>query len=160
MTDGPRILVCDDEPGIRKTLSQIRGDEGYTGDAVGLGQDALTRAFGDEAQRPEAILLDVWLPDLDGLAVLDQLRAAGLTMPVVMISGHGTVDTAVQAVKRGADDFLEEPLSLERVPVPRDKALELYRLARERDDLRRELLSRTDEDAAKSVSHLYRLTIY
>src|ERR1039457_3163317 len=91
MTDGPRILVCDDEPGIRKTLSQILGDEGYTVDAVGLGQDALARAFGDEAKRPEAVLLDVWLPDLDGLAVLDQLRAAGLTMPVVMISGHGGV---------------------------------------------------------------------
>ena len=151
MTDGPRILVCDDEPGIRKTLSQILGDEGYTVDAVGLGQDALARAFGDEAKRPEAILLDVWLPDLDGLAVLDQLRAAGLTMPVVMISGHGGVDTAVQAVKRGADDFLEKPLSLERVLLTLDKALELYRLARERDDLRRELMSRTDEDAAKET---------
>jgi two-component system nitrogen regulation response regulator NtrX len=151
MTDGPRILVCDDEPGIRKTLSQILGDEGYTVDAVGLGQDALARAFGDEAKRPEAILLDVWLPDLDGLAVLDQLRAAGLTMPVVMISGHGGVDTAVQAVKRGADDFLEKPLSLERVLLTLDKALELYRLARERDDLRRELMNRTDENAAKET---------
>src|ERR1039457_6590609 len=151
MTDGPRILVCDDEPGIRKTLSQILSDEGYTVDAVGLGQDALARAFGDEAKRPEAILLDVWLPDLDGLAVLDQLRAAGLTMPVVMISGHGGVDTAVQAVKRGADDFLEKPLSLERVLLTLDKALELYRVARERDDLRRELMSRTDEDAAKET---------
>ena len=150
MTDGPRILVCDDEPGIRRTLSQILGDEGYTVDAVGLGQEALQRASGDEGQRPEAILLDVWLPDLDGLAVLDRLRAAGLTMPVVMISGHGTVDTAVQAVKRGADDFLEKPLSLERVLLTLDKALERYRLARERDDLRRELISRTD-DAAKET---------
>ncbi len=151
MTDGPRILVCDDEPGIRKTLSQILGDEGYTVDAVGLGQEALERAFGDEGQRPEAIFLDVWLPDLDGLAVLDRLRAAGLAMPIVMISGHGTVDTAVQAVKRGADDFLEKPLSLERVLLTLDKALERYRLARERDDLRRELMSRTDEDAAKET---------
>jgi two-component system, NtrC family, nitrogen regulation response regulator NtrX len=150
MTDGPRILVCDDEPGIRKTLSQILGDEGYRVEAVGLGQEALTRAFGDEGQRPEAILLDVWLPDLDGLTVLDRLRAAGLAMPVVMISGHGTVDTAVQAVKRGADDFLEKPLSLERVLLTLDKSLERYRLARERDDLRRELMSRTD-DAAKET---------
>ena len=150
MTDGPRILVCDDEPGIRKTLSQILDDEGYTVDAVGLGQDALARAFGDEDQRPEAIFLDVWLPDLDGLTVLDRLRAAGLAMPVVMISGHGTVDTAVQAVKRGADDFLEKPLSLERVLLTLYKALERYRLARERDDLRRELMSRTD-DAAKET---------
>ena len=75
MTDGPRILVCDDEPGIRKTLSQILGDEGYTVDAVGLGQDALQRAFGEDGPRPDAILLDVWLPDIDGLTVLDRLRA-------------------------------------------------------------------------------------
>jgi two-component system nitrogen regulation response regulator NtrX len=151
MTDGPRILVCDDEPGIRKTLSQILGDEGYDVDAVGLGQDVLTRALGEEGRRPEAILLDVWLPDLDGLTVLDRLRAAGLETPVVMISGHGTVETAVQAVKRGADDFLEKPLSLERVLLTLDKALERRRLERERDELRNELLSRTGEDAAKET---------
>jgi two-component system, NtrC family, nitrogen regulation response regulator NtrX len=151
MTDGPRILVCDDEPGIRKTLSQILGDEGYTVDSVGFGQEALARAFGDEGERPEAIFLDVWLPDLDGLAVLDRLRAAGLAMPVVMISGHGTVDTAVQAVKRGADDFLEKPLSLERVLLTLSKALERYRLARERDDLKRELMSRTDDTAKETL---------
>src|SRR5450830_1057395 len=150
MTDGPRILICDDEPGIRKTLSQILDDEGYTVDAVGLGQDALQRAFSEDGPRPEAILLDVWLPDIDGLTVLDRLRAGGLEIPVVMISGHGTVDTAVQAVKRGADDFLEKPLSLERVLLTLDKALERYHLARERDDLRRELMSRTD-DAAKET---------
>ncbi len=151
MTDGPRVLICDDEPGIRKTLSQILGDEGYTVDAVGLGQEALARALDEEGQRPEAIFLDVWLPDLDGLLVLDRLRAAGLETPVVMISGHGTVETAVQAVKRGADDFLEKPLSLERVLLTLDKALERRRLARERDDLRRELMSRTGEDAARET---------
>jgi two-component system nitrogen regulation response regulator NtrX len=149
MTDGPRVLICDDEPGIRKTLSQILGDEGYTVDAVGLGQEALARALDEDGPRPEAIFLDVWLPDLDGLMVLDRLRAAGLETPVVMISGHGTVETAVQAVKRGADDFLEKPLSLERVLLTLDKALERRRLARERDDLRRELMSRTGEDAAR-----------
>jgi two-component system nitrogen regulation response regulator NtrX len=151
MTNGPRILVCDDEPGIRRTLAQILGDEGYTVDAVGLGQEALARVFGDEGERPEAVFLDVWLPDLDGLTVLDRLRAAGLAMPVVMISGHGTVDTAVQAVKRGADDFLEKPLALERVLLTLEKALERYRLARERDDLRRELMSRSDEAARETL---------
>ncbi|HEX5856156.1 MAG TPA: response regulator, partial [Thermoanaerobaculia bacterium] len=151
MTGGPRVLICDDEPGIRKTLSQILGDEGYTVDAVGLGQDALARALDENGQRPEAIFLDVWLPDIDGLMVLDRLRAAGLETPVVMISGHGTVETAVQAVKRGADDFLEKPLSLERVLLTLDKALERRSLARERDDLRRELMSRTGEDAARET---------
>src|SRR5512140_628930 len=151
MTDGPRILICDDEPGIRKTLSQILADEGYAADAVGLGQDALQRAFGENGPRPEAILLDVWLPDVDGLTVLDRLRAGGLDIPVVMISGHGTVDTAVQAVKRGADDFLEKPLSLERVLLTLDKVLERHRLAKERDALKRELLSRTGDDAAQET---------
>ena len=151
MTDGPRILICDDEPGIRKTLSQILDDEGYTVDAVGLGQDALQRAFSEDGPRPEAILLDVWLPDVDGLTVLDRLRAGGLEIPVVMISGHGTVDTAVQAVKRGADDFLEKPLSLERVLLTLDKVLERHRLAKERDALKRELLSRTGDDAAQET---------
>jgi two-component system nitrogen regulation response regulator NtrX len=151
MTDGPRILICDDEPGIRKTLSQILGDEGYTVDAVGLGQDALQRAFSEDGPRPEAILLDVWLPDVDGLTVLDRLRAGGLETPVVMISGHGTVDTAVQAVKRGADDFLEKPLSLERVLLTLDKALERHRLEKERDALKRELLSRADDDATQET---------
>ena len=151
MTVGPRILICDDEPGIRKTLSQILGDEGYAVDAVGLGQDALQRAFSEDGPRPEAILLDVWLPDIDGLAVLDRLRAGGLEIPVVMISGHGTVDTAVQAVKRGADDFLEKPLSLERVLLTLDKVLERHRLAKERDALKRELLSRFGDDAARET---------
>ncbi|HEX7616308.1 MAG TPA: sigma-54 dependent transcriptional regulator [Thermoanaerobaculia bacterium] len=151
MTDGPRILICDDEPGIRKTLSQILLDEGYTVDAVGLGQDALQRAFSEDGPRPEAILLDVWLPDVDGLAVLDRLRAGGLEIPVVMISGHGTVDTAVQAVKRGADDFLEKPLALERVLLTLDKVLERHRLAKERDALKRELLSRTGDGAAQET---------
>jgi two-component system nitrogen regulation response regulator NtrX len=151
MTDGPRILICDDEPGIRKTLSQILLDEGYTVDAVGLGQDALQRAFSEDGPRPEAILLDVWLPDIDGLAVLDRLRGAGLEIPIVMISGHGTVDTAVQAVKRGANDFLEKPLSLERVLLTLDKVLERHRLARERDALKRELLNRAGDDAVKET---------
>ncbi len=151
MTDGPRILICDDEPGIRKTLSQILSDEGYSVDAVGLGQDALQHAFSESGPPPEAILLDVWLPDVDGLTVLDRLRAGGLEIPVVMISGHGTVDTAVQAVKRGADDFLEKPLSLERVLLTLDKVLERHRLARERDALKRELLRRTGDDAARET---------
>jgi len=133
-----RVLVCDDEPGIRRTLSQILSDEGYEVEAVGLGQEAAARATADGVPL-DAVFLDVWLPDLDGLAVLDRLREARPDLPVVMISGHGTVETAVQAVKRGADDFLEKPLSLERVLFTLEKALERRRLAEERDALRREL---------------------
>jgi len=136
-----RILVCDDEPGIRRTLSQILGDEGYDVEAVGLGQAALARALDGRGATLDAAFLDVWLPDVDGLTVLDRIRAGGSDLPVVMISGHGTVETAVQAVKRGADDFLEKPLSLERVLLTLEKVLERRRLALERDALRRELRS-------------------
>ena len=144
-----RILVCDDEPGIRETLGQILGDEGYAVDTVGLGQDAVRRALGDAP--PDAVLLDVWLPDVDGLAVLDRLRAGGFAGSVIMISGHGTVETAVGAVKRGADDFLEKPLALERVLLTLEKALERTRLARERDDLKRELANRDARAAEEEI---------
>jgi two-component system nitrogen regulation response regulator NtrX len=144
-----RVLVCDDEPGIRQTLGQVLGDEGYAVDSAGLGQEAVQRALG--AAPPDAVFLDVWLPDVDGLTVLDQLRAGGFLGPVVMISGHGTVDTAVAAVKRGADDFLEKPLALERVLLTLERALERSRLARERDALRRELATRDARDAEEEV---------
>ncbi|HQR47408.1 MAG TPA: response regulator, partial [Thermoanaerobaculia bacterium] len=133
-----KILVCDDEPGIRRTLSQILTDEGYEVETVGLGQEAEGRALAEDGLF-DAVFLDVWLPDVDGLSVLDRIRAARPDLPVVMISGHGTVETAVQAVKRGADDFLEKPLALERVLLTLEKALERRRLAEERDALRREL---------------------
>jgi len=133
-----KILVCDDEPGIRRTLSQILTDEGYEVETVGLGQEAAARALAHDG-RFDAVFLDVWLPDVDGLAVLDRLQDARPDLPVVMISGHGTVETAVQAVKRGADDFLEKPLSLERILLTLEKALERRRLAEERDALKREL---------------------
>jgi CheY-like chemotaxis protein len=74
-----RVLVCDDEPGIRQTLSQILGDEGYAVDAVGLGQEAVQHVLGETP--PDAVLLDVWLPDVDGLTVLDRLRAGGSREP-------------------------------------------------------------------------------
>ncbi len=144
-----RVLVCDDEPGIRQTLGQILSDEGYAVDGAALGQEAVQHVLGEAP--PDAVFLDVWLPDVDGLTVLDRLRAGGFSGPVVMISGHGTVETAVAAVKRGADDFLEKPLALERVLLTLEKALERSRLARERDDLRRELASRDARAAEEEI---------
>jgi len=145
-----RVLVCDDEPGIRKTLGQILGDEGYEVLTAGTGAEAL-ESFGGDSPRPDAVFLDVWLPDLDGLVVLDRLRAAGVDVPIVMISGHGTVETAVGAVKRGADDFLEKPLSLERVLLTLEKALERKLLARERDALKDELSARRAREAEEET---------
>ena len=142
---GRRVLVCDDEPGIRRTLGQVLSDEGYLVESAEGGQEALARLLGP-GPRVDAIFLDVWLPDADGLAILGKLREAGFEAPVVMISGHGSVEMAVSAVKRGADDFLEKPLSLERVLLTLDKVLERRSLARERDALRRELASREDDE--------------
>ena len=139
---GPRgltVLVCDDAAGIRRTLAQILGDEGYRVEEFEDGRSVLERLVEPGGARPAALFLDVWLPDVDGLTVLDRIRARGLDLPVVMISGHGTVETAVQAVKRGADDFLEKPLALERVLLTLERALERSRLARERDVLAREV---------------------
>ena len=141
-----RVLICDDEPGIRKLLGQVLSDEGYETEAVGSGNAVLGRLLSPDAPAFDALFLDVWLPDLDGLTVLERLRGAGLDLPVVVISGHASVETAVAAVKRGADDFLEKPLSLDRVLVTLEKALERHSLSRERDALKKALESRRDEE--------------
>jgi two-component system nitrogen regulation response regulator NtrX len=119
-----RILIVDDEAGIRSTLSGILEDEGYGVAAVGTAAEATAR-LGAEAF--DAVLLDLWLPDRDGLELLSELRE----QPVIVISGHASVDTAVRATRLGAYDFLEKPLSLSRVVVTVQNALERGRLARE-----------------------------
>src|SRR5881392_654580 len=105
------ILIVDDERGIRDTLRAVMEDEGFSTDAVATGEECLEaverRAYG-------CILLDVWLPGIDGLETLRQLRDAGSEAAVVIISGHGNVETAVRATKLGAFDFIEKPLSIEK----------------------------------------------
>jgi two-component system nitrogen regulation response regulator NtrX len=121
---GERILIVDDEAGIRSTLAGILEDEGYGVAAVGTAAEATARLG---AESFDAVLLDLWLPDRDGMELLSELR----DQPVIVISGHGTVDTAVKATRLGAYDFLEKPLSLSRVVVTVQNALERGRLARE-----------------------------
>jgi two-component system, NtrC family, nitrogen regulation response regulator NtrX len=121
---GERILVVDDEAGIRSTLSSILEDEGYAVAAVGTAAEATAR-LGLEAF--DAVLLDLWLPDRDGLELLSELH----DQAVIVISGHGNVETAIKATRLGAYDFLEKPLSLSRVVVTVQNALERGRLERE-----------------------------
>src|SRR5687767_5891582 len=109
------ILIVDDERGIRDTLRAVMEDEGFVADAVASGEECL-KALGRRAYG--CILLDVWLPGIDGLETLKQLRAAGSDAAVVIISGHGNIETAVRATKLGAFDFIEKPLSIEK-PVLR-----------------------------------------
>src|ERR1700740_3508103 len=107
------ILVVDDEIGIRELLSEILADEGH----VVLTADSAASARAMRlAEPPDLVLLDIWMPDTDGVTLLREWAASGqLTMPVVMMSGHGTIETAVEATKIGAFDFLEKPVGLQKL---------------------------------------------
>src|SRR4051794_10900813 len=107
------ILVVDDELGIRALLSEILADEGHTVDLAENAAEA--RAF-RERVRPDLVLLDIWMPDVDGITLLKEWGANSLlTMPVIMMSGHGTIDPAVEATKFGAVAFLEKPITLQKL---------------------------------------------
>jgi DNA-binding NtrC family response regulator len=107
------ILVVDDELGIRALLSEILADEGHT---VELAENAAQARGCRERIRPDLVLLDIWMPDVDGITLLKEWSAtAQLTMPVIMMSGHGTIDTAVEATKFGAMAFLEKPITLQKL---------------------------------------------
>ena len=119
------ILIVDDEPGIRDTLRGVMEDEGFAVEAVATGEECLAAL---EKRAFSCVLLDVWLPGIDGLETLRRLRAAGSDAAVVIISGHGNVETAVKATKLGAFDFIEKPLSLEKTLLTVRNALKQQRL--------------------------------
>jgi DNA-binding NtrC family response regulator len=108
-----RILVVDDEIGIRELLSEILYDEGHT---VELAENAAQARASRLRARPDLVLLDIWMPDTDGVSLLKEWSSQGLLdMPVIMMSGHATVDTAVEATRIGAVDFLEKPITLQKL---------------------------------------------
>jgi DNA-binding NtrC family response regulator len=116
-----QILVVDDEIGIRELLSEILADEGHT---VQLAENAARARALRGAERPDLVLLDIWMPDTDGITLLKDWAANGqLTMPVVMMSGHGTIETAVEATRIGAIDFLEKPIALQKLLATVKRAL-------------------------------------
>src|SRR4051794_13531224 len=113
MTPAKEILIVDDEVGIRELLSEILQDEGYR---VSVAENATEARAYRMRQQPALVLLDIWMPDTDGVTLLREWAASGqLTMPVVMMSGHGTIETAVEATKIGAFDFLEKPVGLQKL---------------------------------------------
>jgi len=115
------ILVVDDELGIRALLSEILTDEGHT---VELAENAAQARQVREMLRPDLVLLDIWMPDVDGVTLLKEWGASGqLSMPVIMMSGHGTIDTAVEATKYGASAFLEKPITLQKLLRTVEQAL-------------------------------------
>lgn len=130
------VLIVDDEEGIRETLSGIFEDEGYSVLSADSGEEALKLL---KEQSPDLVLLDVWLPGIDGLQTLKEIKGQKPDLPVVMISGHGNIELAVKATRAGAYDFLEKPLTLDRVVLAARRALERRSLEIENKSLRQDL---------------------
>src|SRR5712671_5734718 len=129
----PTILVVDDEPGVRSSLTGVLKDEGYGVEAVATGEACLERLTRGPV---DLIVLDVWLPGMDGLDTLARLRERQVDAQVVLISGHGNIESAVRAIKLGAFDFVEKPLSLEKTVLVIRNALRQRRLEAENLALR------------------------
>lgn len=129
------ILIVDDEDDIRLLISGVLADEGYETREASDGDQALTEI---DARRPSLVVLDIWLEGsrLDGLEVLEVLRRDHPEVPVVMISGHGTIETAVEAIRTGAYDFIEKPFKSDRLLLVVQHAIEAARLRRENAELR------------------------
>src|SRR5690349_7360835 len=134
------ILIVDDEAGIRQSLKGVLEDEGYKVAAVESGESCLEslrrRSF-------DVIVLDIWLPGMDGLETLEKIREAEDAPEIIIISGHGTIETAVRATKLGAFDFLEKPLSLERMLILIKNAMEARKLRGENREFRKQLESKS-----------------
>ena len=134
------ILIVDDEAGIRDSLAGILGDEGYSASSVGSGEACL------EVLRRntfDVVLLDIWLPGIDGMETLAKIRELENSPEIIMISGHGNIETAVRATKLGAYDFLEKPLSIERTLIVVKNAIEAKNLQRENIDLKKQLQAKS-----------------
>ena len=137
------ILIVDDEASICQSLSAILMDEGFSVLTAGSGEEAL-KVIAEEM--PQLVLLDIWLPGMDGLETLQEIKASHPNVMVIMMSGHGTIETAVKATKLGAFDFIEKPLSLDKVIILVNNALNLIKLSEENVLLK------------QKVSHQYELT--
>lgn len=153
-----QILIVDDEMGIRELLSEILADEGHS---VWQAENAAAARKVRAEKRPDLVLLDIWMPDTDGISLLKEWSAGGLlTMPVVMMSGHGTIDSAVEATRIGATDFLEKPIALQKLLATVKKALKhetvldkkpLTLDAFARSPLLKDLKRRLEQAAAKTT---------
>ncbi len=128
-----RVLVVDDEANLRTSLQRILEDEGFAADAVASGEACLEQL---DKNKYDVVFLDIWLPGMDGMEVLKEIRRRLTSQYVIMVSGHGTIETAVQSTKLGAFDFIEKPLSLEKVVLVLEHALKQRRLEQENQNLK------------------------
>jgi two-component system nitrogen regulation response regulator NtrX len=136
----PTVLIVDDEPSILKSLSGILSDEGFEALTASNGYEALKII---EEQSPDLVLLDIWMPGIDGIVTLQEIKRNNPFLQVIIISGHGNVETAVKATKLGAYDFIEKPLSIEKVIVAINNALKFRRLEEENRLLKRRALGKS-----------------
>jgi two-component system nitrogen regulation response regulator NtrX len=136
----PTVLIVDDETSILKTLSGILSDEGFETITATNGYEALKIL---DAESPDLVLLDIWMPGMDGIDTLKEIRKNHPTLQVIMITGHGTIETAVTATKIGAFDFIEKPLSIDKVIVGINNALNFRRLEEENRYLRKKNIEET-----------------
>jgi two-component system, NtrC family, nitrogen regulation response regulator NtrX len=132
----PVVLIVDDEEGIRESLSDILEDDGYGILTSGSGEEAIKAL---RAQNPDLVFLDIWLPGMDGIQTLKEIKEINPDLPVIMISGHGNIELAVKATKMGAYDFLEKPLSLDRILLATKRAIERKTLEMENRVLKQNL---------------------
>ena len=121
--DKPLILVVDDEPDIRELIKDILEDEGYQVKLAGNGEEARVALA---SQNPSLILLDIWMPDIDGISLLKEFKQQDSELTIVMMSGHGTIETAVEATRLGASDFIEKPLSMAKLLRSVELAIEQH----------------------------------
>ena len=140
----PNILVVDDELGIRDLLSEILNDEGHN---VETAENAAEARAARQRARPDLVLLDIWMPDTDGVTLLKEWSVAGLlTMPVVMMSGHATIDTAVEATRIGAHAFLEKPITLQKLLKTVENGLARQGASDKKQEAAHNLIARAGRD--------------
>jgi two-component system nitrogen regulation response regulator NtrX len=155
----PSILIVDDEPSIVQSLSGLLTDEGFEISSAGNGYEALQQI---ETNAPDLVLLDIWMPGIDGLETLNEIKNKYPHTQVIMITGHGTIETAVQATKLGAFDFIEKPLSIDKVIVAINNALNFRRLEEENRYLRKKTIEKhsitgTSEPVRALMGHIQKV---
>lgn len=150
----PSILIVDDEAYIRKTLKDILTDEGFEVTTAANGYEALKSL---EKNHPDLALLDIWMPGIDGIETLKEIKRIAPELPVVMITGHGTIDTAVSATKFGAYDFIEKPLSIDKVIITINNALNFRRIEEENKYLKRKSLEKNSISGKSSAVNELRI---
>ncbi|MCP5419433.1 MAG: sigma-54-dependent Fis family transcriptional regulator [Gammaproteobacteria bacterium] len=151
------ILVVDDEPDIRELVQEILEDEGFE---VTTAENGASAREARRLRRPDLILLDIWMPDIDGISLLKEwTEGERLPYPVIIMSGHGTVETAVEATRLGAYDFIEKPLSMNKLLLTVKRALEADKLARENVGLRRRMRPVTEPVGKSEIAQRLRAQV-